>query len=71
MVKILTSYIILTRVFNYVIKTLIDLLLDCTISFESYIILMMIRIQKATINNKLEQYNKYLCVILSSKTPLG
>ena len=39
-----------------------------TISFDSHLILMTVENQKTTINNKLEQWNKYACSILSSKT---
>ena len=48
MLKILTYYIIMTRILTISWKGL----LNCAISFQWYMILMRIGNQKATINNK-------------------
>ena len=47
-VKMSTFYIIMTQLFIMALKGL----LNYTISFESYVILMRIENQKTTINNK-------------------
>ena len=72
MVKILTFYIIMMKIFYHIIKRSIMYgLLDCTISFELYMTLMRVRTQKPTINNNVRAIEKMVLLIpVKSKTSL-
>ena len=64
MVKILTFYIIMTKMFYHIIKRSIMYgLLDRTISFELYMTLMRVRTQKPTINNNVRAIEKTFVLI--------
>ena len=59
MVKILAFYIIMTQIFTKSQKGLSNLVLHCTISVESYMILMSIGSQKTAINNKVRALDPF------------
>ena len=52
----------MTRIFTMSQKGLLTLVLNCTISFESYMTLMRIGNHKTTINNKVRALEKKFMV---------